>query len=280
MEKYMKIKLVADSSANIHTSSDMDVTYVPLKIVTNTKEYTDTADLDVPGMLKDLKEYKGKSSTACPGISDWVDAFGDADTVFGVAITSNLSGCYNAAAIAADEYMSSNPDAKVFILDSLSTGPEMQLILEKYQDLINEGKAFEEIRDEIQSYCKRTHLIFSLESLDNFAKNGRVSSVVAKAVGVLGLRIVGKASDEGTLEPMHKCRGEKKALQQLLTTMREMGYNGGKVRLAHSYNENAANTFASLLRENYPGCDVTITINRGLCCYYAEEGGLLVGFES
>lgn len=274
------IVLVADSSANIHTLHTMDVTYVPLKIVTDVKEYTDTDSLDVPGMLKDLKEYKGKSSTACPGISDWIDAFGEADTVFGVAITSNLSGCYNAASIAAEEYMSSHPDAKVFILDSLSTGPEMQLILEKYQDLINEGKSFEEIRDGIREYSKRTHLIFSLESLDNFAKNGRVSPVVAKAVGVLGLRIVGKASDEGTLEPMHKCRGEKKALQQLLTSMKEMGYNGGKVRLAHSYNENAANTFAALLREDYPGCDVSIAVNRGLCCYYAEEGGLLVGFES
>ncbi len=274
------IVLVADSSANIHTLSSMDVTYVPLKIVTSDKEYTDTIDLDVPQMLKELREYKGKSSTACPGISDWVDAFGNADTVFGVSITSNLSGCYNAASIAADEYMSSNPNAKVFILDSLSTGPEMQLILEKYQELIETGRGFDEIRDEIRNYSKRTHLMFSLESLDNFAKNGRVSPVVAKAVGVLGLRIVGKASDEGTLEPMHKCRGEKRALQQLLTSMRESGYRGGKVRLAHSYNESAASTFAALLRENYPDCDVTITCNRGLCCYYAEEGGLLVGFES
>ena len=276
----MKIKLVADSSANAHAFTDMDVTYVPLKIVTDNKEYTDTVDLDVSEMLKDLREYKGKSSTACPSISDWTDAFSDADAVFGIAITSNLSGCFNAAVIAADEYTSANPDAKVFIMDSLSTGPEMQLILEKYRELILKGKSFEEIRDEAQAYHKRTRLIFSLESLNNFSKNGRISPVVAKAVGVLGLRIVGKASDEGTLEPMHKCRGEKKALQQLLASMKEMGYQGGKVRLSHSYNENAANSFAALLRENYPDCDVSITLNRGLCCYYAEEGGLLVGFET
>ena len=276
----MKFKLVADSSANTHTLPGMDVTYVPLKIVTDAKEYTDTADLDVPGMLRDLKEYKGKSSTACPGISDWTDSFVEADAILGVAITSNLSGCYNAAAIAAGEYMDNHPDTKVFILDSLSTGPEMQLILEKYHELIGAGKSFKEICDEIREYLGRTHLVFSLESLDNFAKNGRISPVVAKAIGVLGLRIVGKASDEGTLEPMHKCRGEKKALQQILTSMKELGYNGGKVRLSHSYNENAANTFAALLREAYPDCDVTIVCNRGLCCYYAEEGGLLVGFES
>lgn len=276
----MKIKLVADSSANIHTHPAMDVSYIPLKIVTDQREYTDTETLDVPGMLNDLRQYKGKSGTACPSISDWTDAFEGADTVYGVAITSNLSGCYNAASIAAHEYMDSHPGKKVFILDSLSTGPEMQLILEKYQELINSGKSFDEICAAIKEYHAHTHLMFSLESLDNFAKNGRVSPIVAKAVGVLGIRIVGKASAEGTLEPMHKCRGEKRALQQLVDSMSEMGYTGGKVRIAHSYNENAANAFAEMLRNRYPNCDIAISCNRGLCCYYAEEGGVLVGFET
>ncbi len=276
----MKIKLVADSSANIHTHPAMDVSYIPLKIVTDHQEYTDTTILDVPGMLNDLRQYKGKSGTACPSINDWIEAFEDADTVYGVAITSNLSGCYNAASIAANEYMASHPNAKVFILDSLSTGPEMQLILEKYQELIDAGKSFDEICAAIKEYHAHTHLIFSLESLDNFAKNGRVSPIVAKAVGVLGIRIVGKASAEGTLEPMHKCRGEKRALQQLATSMSEMGYTGGKVRITHSYNENAANTFAEMLRNRYPNCDIAISCNRGLCCYYAEEGSVLVGFET
>ena len=120
-------------------------------------------------MLKELKEYKGKSSTACPSVGDWLEAFGDADIVYGSAITSHLSGCYNAAAIAADEYRGRYPGRKVFILDTLSTGPEMELITEKYRELI---------------------------------------------------------------------RGE------------------------------------------YPDCDLKIGPNRGLCCYYAEEGGFLVGFET
>lgn len=224
----MDVKLVADSSANTHTFDIPDVTYVPLKIVTDEKEYVDTDTLDVPSMLKDLREYKGRSSTACPSVSDWMQAFDGADTVFGVAITSNLSGTYQSALIAAEEYTATNPNAKVFILDSLSTGPEMQLILEKYKELVDSGKSFEEIRDAIKAYHSRTHLLFALSSLDNFAKNGRINPAVAKAVGILGIRVVGRASDEGTLEPMHKCRGEKKALQRLLLSMQEAGYQGGK----------------------------------------------------
>ena len=275
----MNVKLVADSSANAPFDI-LNVISVPLKIITDNKEYVDDQQLNVAGMLKDLRAYKGRSSTACPSVNDWMQAFDGADIILGVAITSNLSGTYQSSLIAAEEYTVSHPGAKIFILDSLSTGPEMQLILEKYKELTDAGKSFEEIQEEIKAYLNRTHLLFALSSLDNFAKNGRINPAVAKAVGILGIRVVGRASSEGTLEPMHKCRGEKKALQQLLHSMREAGYQGGKVRLSHSYNPAAAETFSTMLREAYPGCDISICCNRGLCCYYAEEGSLLVGFES
>ncbi len=104
MEKIMKIKIVADSSANLYTldGPDFDFSPVPLKVLAGDREYVDDSRLDVPQMLKELKEYKGKSSTACPSVGDWLEAFGDADIVYGSAITSHLSGCYNAAAIAAE----------------------------------------------------------------------------------------------------------------------------------------------------------------------------------
>jgi fatty acid-binding protein DegV len=78
---------------------------------------------------------------------------------------------------------------------------------------------------------------------------------------------------------MHKCRGEKKALQQILTTMKELGYAGGKVRIAHSYNPEAAEKLRDLIYSEFPESDIAIRFNRGLCCYYAEEGGILIGFE-
>ena len=128
----MNVKIVADSSANLPALAGIAYASVPLKIVTDEKEYVDDASLNVEQMVCELEEYKGRSGTSCPSVGDWLEAFGDAEFVFTVAITSNLSGCYNAAAIAAEQYMSANPGAKVFILDSLSTGPEMELILEKF----------------------------------------------------------------------------------------------------------------------------------------------------
>ena len=197
----MKIKIVADSSANLYTldGPDFDFAPVPLKVLAGGREYVDDCRLDVPQMLKELKEYKGNSSTACPSVGDWLEAFGDAYIVYGSAITSHLSGCYNAAAIAADEYRGRYPDRKVFILDTLSTGPEMELITEKYRELIFSGLEFEQVCREIRAYQQRTHLMFSLESLSNFAKNGRVSPALAAADGLLGIRTVGKASEIGDL---------------------------------------------------------------------------------
>lgn len=275
-----KAVITADSSANLFSAKDAEYVSVPLRIITDVKEYTDDEKLDVPGMLNDLKHYKGKSSTACPSVGDWLKAFGDADEVYGVSITGRLSGCHNAACIAAKDYEEMYPGRKVFILDSLSTGPEMELIIEKYKELIGRGLPFEEICGEIQRYAARTHLIFSLESLTNFVRNGRVSPAVAAAANLLSIRIVGRASSEGELEPIYKSRGEKRAISQLYEVMKESGYEGGKVRIRHSDNENAAQKLAELIRADFPECDLQIGRNNGLCSYYAEKGGILVGYEA
>lgn len=272
-------KIVADSSANLLGTDGADFASVPLRILAGDMEYVDDAELDVSGMQEDLRKYKGRSGTACPGAGDWLAAFGEAEEVFGVSITSHLSGCYNSARIAAEEYTAKHPDRKVFVLDSLSTGPEMQLIVEEYARLIGAGHSFEQICEEIVAYTGRTHLLFSLESLMNFAKNGRISQALAAVAGLLGIRMVGRASTEGELELLHKCRGEKKAIQQLWKCMRDAGYAGGRVRIHHSGNPEGAESLAAEIRAGYPDCDIRTRENRGLCSYYAEKGGILVGFE-
>lgn len=275
----MRYKIAADSSSNVYTLSGTDYACVPLKIITNEKEYPDIPELDVGGMIDDLKTVEGKTSTSCPNVQDWLDAFEGAEGVFAVAITSNLSGCCSSAMNAREVYLQDHPEAKISVLDTLSTGPEMQLIIEKLQELIAEGLDFDTIDQTIREYMTHTHLSFSLASLQNFARNGRVSPLVAKMVGVLGIRMVGKASDVGTLEPLHKCRGEKKALEALLADMTAAGFAGGKVRIAHCRNEAFAITLRDHIRTMYSSCEVRILPCGALCSYYAEEGGLLVGFE-
>jgi DegV family protein with EDD domain len=275
----MIVKIIPDSSANMRTDENRNLISVPLKITTDEKEYIDNNELDVRAMADDLMAYKGKSGSACPGTGDWMAAFEGADWIFAVTITSNLSGAYNAAVQAKNLYEEEHPGAKVYVKDSLSTGPEMQLLVEKMKEDVLAEMSFEDICADIEEYSKKTHLAFSLESLENLAKNGRVNPLVAKAAGVLGVRVVGKASDEGTLQQLHKCRGEKKAVATMYNVMKEHGFAGGKVRMAHIYNEGIADALEKLIRADYPDADVQRLQCGGLCTFYAEVGGMLVGYE-
>lgn len=270
-------KIVLDSSANMATESH--VFSVPLKIITDRKEYIDDANLNITEMVWQLQTYTGPSSTACPSPQDWLDMFDDKPYVFCIAITSGLSGSCNAAMIAKADYEAQFPGRKVCVIDSLSTGGEMELIAEKIQELIAADLSFEDICEKIKVYQTSTGLLFMLESLQNLANNGRVSKIVAKAAGILGIRLVGKASDVGTLEPLEKCRGEKKALASLLKLMVDQGYEGGKVRISHCLNEAAAKQFKENVLALYPDVDIAIRPTGGLCSFYAEKGGLLIGFE-
>ena len=82
-----KIKIVADSSADVLELEKVPFESAPLKITTAQKEYVDDINLDVYNMVTELGSYKGKSSTSCPNVEDWLNAFGDAEEIFCVTIS-------------------------------------------------------------------------------------------------------------------------------------------------------------------------------------------------
>lgn len=274
-----QIKIVADSSADVLELEGSAYAYAPMKIITAQREFTDDGDLNVEEMAEFLYKYKGESKSSCPNVGDWLDTFGDADDIICVTITGGLSGSYNSACMAKEVYETTREGKRVFVLDSLSAGPEITLILEKLRDLVREKRSFEDICEEIEAYRRRTGLCFMLKSLNNFANNGRVSPAVAKICGFVGICIVGRASDEGTLEPTHKCRGEVKSLETLADDLAAYGLTSGKVSIGHCANETAAARLRDMLTARFPGVQVSIHPLRGLCSFYAEQGGLLVGFE-
>ena len=275
----MKFKIVSDSSSNIFNFQGVDFESVPLKIITSQKEYTDDVSLDVEGMVEDLRTVSGPTRSSCPNTHEWLNAFEGSDNIFAITITSNLSGSYSAAVNAANEYMNAHPKAKVHVIDSLSTGPEMQLAIEKIAERHHAGDTFEEIKRAVCEYLAGTHLIFSLKSLTNLARNGRVSPAVAKIAGILGIYVTGKASDVGTLEQLSTTRGESKTLKTILSIMKDHAYRGGKVIIDHCLNEHAAVQLKQLIHTEYPAASIRIGTTKGLCSFYAESGGLMLGFE-
>ena len=274
----MKYKIVSDSSANVFALNQVPFSSVPLHIIVDNHPFIDNETVNLIQLEEALSSCKS-SSTACPGSGDWLEAFDDAEVIFCVTITSSLSGSFSSAQLAKQEYEEMFPSRHVYVIDSLSTGPEMALIIEKLQELILSGKDEGVILTEILNYAKHTHLIFALESLTNLANNGRINRTIAKLAGILGIRVIGKASSQGELEMLDKCRGEQRALSCIIKRMKEINYNGGKVRIVHNNNEKTAKKLMSQIQEVFGTVDICIEPTQALCSYYAEKGGLIIGFE-
>lgn len=275
----MSFKIVSDSSSNVYKLEGANYSTVPMKIIAGDKEYVDTPALDLNGMVKDLKAYKGKSGSSCANAQEWLDAFEGADAVFGVTISKNLSGSYNAAQQAAQDFMDQNPGKKAYVFDSLAAGPQQAMVCDKIAEMIAAGHDFDTIVEKVRDYHNHTHILFCLESLTNLARNGRVNPAVAKIAGAIGIRVCGDVKG-GEITPVHKPRGEKKATATLVDMLGERGYEDGMlIRVAHCFGEDNALSFKKAVQEKYPNARFIIETTTGLCSFYAEAGGLMIGFE-
>lgn len=274
----MSYVIVSDSSSNVFALPGANYTTVPMKVM-GPKEYVDTPELDLMGMVNDLKSFKSKSGSSCPNVQEWLDAFGDADEVFGVTISRNLSGSYNAAQQAAETYMEANPGKKVYIFDSFAAGPQQAMIIDKIAACAQEGCDFDTVVAKVEEYQSNTHILFCLESLTNLARNGRVNPAVAKIAGVLGIRVIGDVKT-GQITPVHKIRGQKKSMQTIVEMLEERGfYDGSWIRVAHCFGEEQANDLKAHVLAKWPNTRFDIERTTALCSFYAEAGGLMIGFE-
>ena len=80
----------------------------------------------------------------------------------------------NSALAARDMALEKNPDKKIVILDSLSTGPEVLLCVKEIERLIRQGLALDDIAAHARNFLQKTKILFALSSFDNLIKNGRI----------------------------------------------------------------------------------------------------------
>ena len=274
----MRYIIVSDSSSNLFTIPGVEYRTVPMKVIAE-KEFVDAPGLDVAGMVADLKKYKGKSGSSCPNVQEWVDMFEGADAVFCVTISKNLSGSYNSAKQAVETWLEENPGKRGFVFDTLTAGPEQAMLCEKIGQLISEGLGFDAIVEKANDYSDHMHIMFRLQSLTNLARNGRVNPAVAKIVGALGIRVLGDA-EGGQIIPIHKVRGDKKAIPVLVEMMKERGfYDGAILRIAHCLGEEPALLLRDAVKAEFPNMKFILEPTTALCSFYAEEGGLMIAFE-
>lgn len=278
----MKWNIVADSSIDLFEletpQENIDFSTVPFSIGVGDVNYIDDENLNISELLAAMKECKTASRTACPSTGDWCEQFEKEGNVLAITITSGLSGSYNSACAARDLVLEEHPDKKIHIIDSLSTGPELILILRKLCELIGEGKDFDTVVEEIHKHMNHTHVAFALCSFDNLVKNGRMNKVTGFIANKLGLLGIGIASEKGTVEVKGVARGRKKAIETIIADMKQRGTYVKDVIIDHCQNIEFAEQVKAEIQNVWNDANVTIIPTRGLCSYYAELGGLIIGF--
>ena len=274
------MRIVADSSCDLYSLDTKDFKSVPLSIYTDERTFVDNPDLNITEMLDYLASYKGRSYTSCPSSDAWMQSFEGADEIFVLTVTSSLSGSYNSAVNAVNMWHEEHPETKISVIDSLSTGAEEILVLQKLTGLIKEGLPFDEIDHAIREYLKQTRLFFSFFSLHNLSQNGRVSKAAASILCVLNIAVCGTAAAEGTIAVNNKARGRHKVIRVMMEGMEKAGYHGGKAVITHVENEELAELLKESVLKKYPFADIDIFPARGLCSYYMERHGIVIACDT
>ena len=274
-----KFKLIVDSSSNMVNDPARNVEVVPLTISFGGKDYIDDQNLNIQEFLSDMDKNQVAGKTTCPSIQAWLDALEGTEKAIIVTMTSGMSGTFSSALQAKNMYEEKHPTSQIIVVDSRSAGPELTIVLHGIEKMIQGDIRFVDLEEEIAEFRMHTHLLFILQSLHNLSLNGRVSPAVAKIAGLLKINLIGTVSKDGKLEPLTKARGMKKAMRELLKYMKDDNYHGGEVIIDHCENEKDAETIKEKLQAEYPDAQITIRPMHGLCSFYAEEGGLMIGFN-
>lgn len=274
--------IISDSSCDLKAletrEENIEFTTVPFIMQVGEKEFVDHEELDTAELIEAIAKSKEAAKSACPSPETWLEHFRRPGPAFALTISSNLSGSYQSACIARDMMLDEEPEKKIHIFDSKSTGPEIVLMIARLAELIRENIPFDQIVKDVQALADRTHVAFALCSFDNLVKNGRVSRLAGFVAGRLGLWGVGIASDEGRIVVKTKVRGAQKAIGAIIEDMKERAFTSGHVVISHCFNEEMAMKLKEKITQTWENAQVRIIPTRGLDSFYAEKGGLIIAY--
>lgn len=251
---------------------------VPFVMRVGETDFVDDENLDVDAMLTAMENESEVSTTACPSPQAWVDLFQKSDQVVAITISERLSGSFESASVAKNMVLADHPDKKIAVINSCSTGPEVALCIDLMAKCICMGDSFDEVVAKAQAFVDETRTVFSLSSFNNLVKNGRIPKLVGFLAGKLGVWGIGIGSDKGEIILKGKARGAAKCIKIILEDMFSRGYNGGRVLISHSLNPDFAQRVASAIKEHWSTAKVDIIPCRGLDAFYAERGGVIIGY--
>ena len=219
----MSIRIITDSASDIFQSEAQQkgITVLPLKTLFGSEEYLDGVNLSHEAFYHKLIESDVLPTTSQIPPYDFEEAFRAAvengDDVVCITLSSKLSGCYQSAVIAAEEF-----PGRVVVVDSLNVAIGERCLVDLALQARDEGKRAAEIGALLNEEKHNIRLVALLDTLEYLKKGGRISSTVALAGTLLNIKPV-IAVEDGKVAILGKARGSKNGGNMLMTQVEQAG---------------------------------------------------------
>lgn len=220
----MSVKIIVDSTVDLTEALKNQVAaVVPLSVRFGDEEYKDGETITARKFYEMLAKSEQLPTTSQPSPTLFENAYekatADGSQVVVITISSRLSGTYQSATIAAEDY-----EGKVFVVDSRSAAIGAGVLTAYALRLAQQGKSGQEILEELMHKRDRVRLYAIVDTLEYLKKGGRLNAAVAVVGGLLNIKPLICVNEEGKIDVVGTARGMKKAYS---TLNQECGKHGG-----------------------------------------------------
>lgn len=261
------IRIVVDSTADMPEELKDQFSIVPLNVNFGDEQYTDGVTIDHKTFYEKLETSSKLPTTSQPAPDAYARVFEAArqagDTLVVLCVSSGISGTYQSAMIAAQDY----PD-NVHVVDTQHVANAFGILAEYALNLAQQGKSAQEIVDAILAEREHVQLFALLDTLEYLQKGGRISKTAAFAGTLLSLKPI-VCMRGGVLGMLGKARGMKQGQQLLMKEMLDtgidldkpylMGYTGLSDELLQKFMETSAGIWSGKDVRSVPLCPVVGT---------------------
>lgn len=217
----MAIKWIVDASSDLKPETAARVEVVPMAVRFGEKEYTPGVDLDSTRFYEMLVESDELPTTSQVTPQVFTDAFqnavADGSSVICITLSSKLSGTYQSAVMAAEEF-----PGQVYVVDSRTVTIGEAILIEYGLELAAQGMEAPELVDRLLEERENIRLLALVDTLEYLKKGGRVSPAVAFAGGLLNIKPV-IAVRNGVVEVIGKARGSRQGNNLLVQEIQKAG---------------------------------------------------------
>ena len=277
----MSYKIAIDSCGELldEWKNDERIESIPLTLTVGGENIIDDATFDQKDFLKKVADCPECPKSACPSPERYMKAYEcDAEHIYAVTLSSELSGSYNSAILGKNLFLEEQPEKKVHVFNSKSASGGQSLIAMKIMECEERGLSFGEVVSEVEKYIEEMSTFFVLENLETLRKNGRLSRVKALVASALKIKPVMGSTPEGTICQLDQARGMNKAIVKMVDHIGEKGINIPEktVVITHCNCPERAKMLEEAIREKLHPAKIVVMDTAGVSSMYANDGGVIV----